>query len=264
MLAYSSHEPYFLNQQDNFFRKFTPREAGIDFYGDDLFTTESQIKGHPQRVEAFRRASMRGWAYAMENQEGIVDLILNKYTQNLQRNQLLFEAQAMEHLLANNLLEIGHMNPARCSRIMAVYQTLGKLQKYDILDGFIHKPPTVLLDIMKANHNILLTYLAGILLIVAFLIYRNRQLQKSNQKLQHISETDQLTGIYNRKRLDETLQSESERFLRCNSLFSVIIADIDKFKDINDNYGHHAGDEVLIQIVQIFSLRIRTTDTLGR
>ena len=50
---------------------YSPRAAGIDFYGDNLFTTEKEIALHPARVKAFRAASMRGWVYAMSHQEEI-------------------------------------------------------------------------------------------------------------------------------------------------------------------------------------------------
>lgn len=262
--AYSSNEPYILNRRGFFFKEFTPRAAGIDFYGDNLFTTEDEINNHPERVEAFRTASMRGWSYAMEHQNEIIDLILEKYGEGLERKQLLFETQVMENLLANNLIEIGYMNPKRWERIVATYKTVGKLYQEGVLDGFIYKPPRGLLEIIKTDYLILLKYLLGVLIFVAFLIYRNHKLRQFNHQLEHIAETDQLTGIYNRKRIDETLESEYERFIRYNQPFSVLMADIDKFKDVNDNYGHHVGDDVIKQITQTLSDSVRVTDTLGR
>ena len=58
--AYSTDEPFQLRKAGIGFIEFSPREGGIDFYGDNLFTTEAQIRDHPDRVRAFRAASFRG------------------------------------------------------------------------------------------------------------------------------------------------------------------------------------------------------------
>lgn len=262
--AYSSNEPYILNQKGFSFKEFTPREAGLDFYGDNLFTTEDEINSHPRQVEAFRNASMKGWLYAMAHKSELIELILNKYGQGLQRKKLQFEAQAMDNLLFNDLIEIGHMNPERWQRIVAAYKTLDQIQDGNILDGFLYEPRKGFLEVIKANQAALLKSLLAVLLLVACLLYYNHQLRLFNRKLKSLAETDPLTGIYNRKRLDEVLASETERFLRYKQTFSVIMIDIDKFKNVNDRYGHHVGDEVLIQIVATLSIRVRITDTLGR
>jgi diguanylate cyclase (GGDEF)-like protein len=262
--AYSSSEPYVLNQKGISFKIFTPREAGIDFYGDNLFTSEEQIESRPQQVEAFRAASMKGWQYAMEHKDELINLILKKYGDGLDRRKLLFEARAMDSLLVNNLIEIGHMNPERWGRVVTAYKTLGQIHNDRVLDGFIYKPQSGLLDIIKANHIVLLKYLLGLLLLISFLIYRNYQLRQFNLKLEYIAHRDQLTGIYNRKRLDEALDHEIERFFRYGHSFSVIMIDIDHFKNVNDSYGHQVGDQVIIQIATVLNKQIRVTDTLGR
>ena len=67
-------------------------------------------------------------------------------------------------------------------------------------------------------------------------------------------------GYYN----DAGLDYEIERFFRYSQSFSVIMVDIDNFKDVNDSYGHQVGDKVIMQIATILSDQIRVTDTLGR
>ena len=91
--AYVTNEPYFLEQAGFAYYAYTPRSVGIDFYGDNLFTTEWELKRYPQRVSAFREASLRGWTYAMSHPEEIVDLILAKYSKQHPREFYLFEAQ---------------------------------------------------------------------------------------------------------------------------------------------------------------------------
>ncbi len=67
MSAYATDEPFLLLKSGTPFLELTPRMGGIDFYGDNLFTTEAELKANPARVRAFREASMRGWKYAMQH-----------------------------------------------------------------------------------------------------------------------------------------------------------------------------------------------------
>ncbi|WP_051464321.1 ABC transporter substrate-binding protein [Aminiphilus circumscriptus] len=67
--AYSTYEPYFLDREHVPFVLYTPLDAGIDFYGDVLFTSEVELAAHPDRVRPFREASLRGWRHAMANPE---------------------------------------------------------------------------------------------------------------------------------------------------------------------------------------------------
>lgn len=89
-------------------------------------------------------------------------------------------------------------------------------------------------------------------------------LEEKNEELERLSITDKLTGLYNRAKLDSVLNTEFEKAIRYNDIFSVIIMDIDFFKSVNDNFGHQIGDDVLKESAKILSSCIRTSDTLGR
>jgi diguanylate cyclase (GGDEF)-like protein len=89
-------------------------------------------------------------------------------------------------------------------------------------------------------------------------------LQETNEKLELLSNTDSLTGIWNRAKFNQMLQTEFERYKRYAEPFSLIVFDIDKFKLINDTFGHLAGDEVLRDIVARVKQEIRTTDIFAR
>ncbi len=82
--------------------------------------------------------------------------------------------------------------------------------------------------------------------------------------IENISETDKLTQLYNRIKLDKSLENEFNRFKRNNSIFSLILVDIDFFKSVNDTFGHQVGDKVLIQISKILKENCRKIDILGR
>lgn len=92
----------------------------------------------------------------------------------------------------------------------------------------------------------------------------NHTLELKNQALQNLAERDQLTNLFNRRKINETLHSEQERFIRYRTPFSIIMIDIDHFKYINDQFGHHAGDDVLKELTLRLSTNIRKTDILGR
>ncbi len=93
---------------------------------------------------------------------------------------------------------------------------------------------------------------------------RTRQLENLTEKFKLLSVTDQLTRLNNRRKIDEVLAYEYEQASRYKIPLSVILMDIDKFKDINDQYGHQAGDRVLVEFGQVLQSRIRSADTLGR
>lgn len=86
----------------------------------------------------------------------------------------------------------------------------------------------------------------------------------AKKELQKLATTDKLTGIYNRRRVDEFLQIQIELTKRHSQNLSIIIIDIDFFKSVNDTYGHQVGDSVLIKTVQIISNNLRKSDIFGR
>ena len=75
--SYLTNEPYFLKQHGVEFTVLNPRNYGVDFYSDILFTTEDEIRHHHERVNAFRHASLEGWYYAMNHPQEIIELLLN-------------------------------------------------------------------------------------------------------------------------------------------------------------------------------------------
>ena len=76
--------------------------------------------------------------------------------------------------------------------------------------------------------------------------------------------TDGLTGISNRQSVEKSLQIEFERSKRYNSPLSLILLDVDHFKDVNDTYGHQKGDEILIAIASLLKKACRANDIAAR
>jgi len=84
------------------------------------------------------------------------------------------------------------------------------------------------------------------------------------EKLNYLSATDSLTGLRNRRALTDTLHHEIERSQRYDTELSLILCDLDKFKPINDTYGHAAGDAALQAVSEALKTSLRKTDILGR
>jgi diguanylate cyclase len=76
--------------------------------------------------------------------------------------------------------------------------------------------------------------------------------------------TDPLTGLFNRRQMSQRLQEEVARFKRHGTDFSVIIADVDHFKDVNDRFGHDVGDRVLARVALLFGEGLRGGDAVAR
>lgn len=98
----------------------------------------------------------------------------------------------------------------------------------------------------------------------AALEQKNLEIKRINDKLKIQSEQDELTQLYNRRKVNQILRHLEQRFLDIGETFSIILLDIDYFKIINDSYGHAAGDRVLQMIAQILRDHVRDVDTCGR
>ncbi|MGB5422605.1 MAG: ABC transporter substrate-binding protein, partial [Desulfobacterales bacterium] len=166
MATYLSNEPFKLKSKGVAVNVIDPRSYGIDFYGDNLFTTEKEVDQQPDRVKKMVRATLKGWEYALEHKDEIIDLILKKYNPALGRNQLGYEAKVVDQMIVPDLVPIGEINPRRYERIAETYRRLGISQSSTVPEGFIYraKPePAVLLTAeerawLAAHPDILIGY----------------------------------------------------------------------------------------------------------
>jgi len=140
MSAYSTDEPYLIEKAGLEAMTFTPRSGGIDFYGDNLFTTEEQIAKHPERVKAFRAASLKGWEYAIAHPQELTELISKKYAIRKELAHLDFEAEHTKQLMHTDLVEVGHMNPGRWRHIADTYAEFGMIPRQFDFSGFLYEP----------------------------------------------------------------------------------------------------------------------------
>lgn len=96
------------------------------------------------------------------------------------------------------------------------------------------------------------------------LYQKNQELLEKNKLLESLAIHDFLTGLFNRRKIEELLKTEYERCVRYNTSLSLILYDIDFFKNVNDSYGHQEGDRVLKELTLLISHNIRKTDMHGR
>ncbi len=88
--------------------------------------------------------------------------------------------------------------------------------------------------------------------------------KKAEENLRILANTDTLTGVNNRRRFMELLEGEIRRVNRTNRVLSLMMLDIDHFKNVNDTYGHAVGDQVLCHFVMVVKDSIRDIDVIGR
>jgi len=138
--CYLTDAPFLLRKQGIAHTVLAPINYGIDFYGDCLYTTSNEISAHPGRVRAFLAASLKGWQYAMEHPQEVIDLIIEHYGSQLSRDALKFEAEKTRELMLPRFIQIGHMNPGRWRRIADTFVGLGMLEPDYSLQDFLYSP----------------------------------------------------------------------------------------------------------------------------
>jgi PAS domain S-box-containing protein len=142
MSGYLTDMPNSLKQKGIEARVMRPLEYGIDYYGDTLFTSNEFLKASPDVVARFRRASLKGWEYAMAHPAEIAGMILALPTARpvkLNVQSLLAEADTMKDIVLPMLVETGNMNPGRWEKMAGIYQELGMVPSADRLKGFIYE-----------------------------------------------------------------------------------------------------------------------------
>ena len=178
--AYITVLPYYFDREKIPFSVISPLDYGVDFYGDCLFTSEKEIRENPKRAEAFRRATLKGWDYAMDHPEEIIDLILDKYRSLKDRESLVYEYNMMDNLLQPNIIEIGYMNKNRWKRMAQTYVELEMVPSDDNLDGFIFSESRSKVNVGNgiSKKNLIKVFIAGgvfgsiVLVFVLWLYYR--------------------------------------------------------------------------------------------
>jgi PAS domain S-box-containing protein len=149
------------------FKVFYPIESGIDFYGDNLFTTQGMLQKNLPLVDAFREASFKGWQYAMQNPDETIRLILEKYVTTRTYEQLHFEAEVMRELMQPNRIHPGKMTLNHWERMAQTYLDLGYIQTLPDMQTMLYLPE---IKIAEMHDNMIKLTLGIVLLLITLII----------------------------------------------------------------------------------------------
>jgi diguanylate cyclase (GGDEF)-like protein len=131
------------------------------------------------------------------------------------------------------------------------------------LPYILHSPPRP-----DTNFTVQLHMVSAILIaaLYCFSSYQHRfQIaQLTADELARMANTDELTGLANRRRMAEVIESELLRFARYGNAWSAILIDVDHFKSINDRFGHTGGDQALMALARRCKEKLRDVDVIGR
>ncbi len=274
--AYATNESYRLQQLGIPYRVFEPRSFGVDFYGDTLVTTEAVIERDPEMVRDFRDATLRGWEYAVEHPGEVIDLIQEHYnTQNKSRDHHEFEAREIIRLILADVVPVGYMNEQRWRRIEQVFREQGLMAQEVDMQQFLYQPERQITagEILwryRTQIGIGLVALVGLLMFAHIISLRVQirrhtgELEQARVRAESDARTDALTGLPNRRYFYEELARDFAQAQRHDIPLAVITLDLDHFKDVNDRYGHAAGDDALRNAARLLSRYMRQGDLVAR
>jgi diguanylate cyclase (GGDEF)-like protein/PAS domain S-box-containing protein len=344
MSAYITNQAFSLPQKNIPINIISPANYGIDFYGDMLFVEEGYFENNKQQVLAFRRAAIKGWHYALDNQEEMIDWIIKHLAPQSSKAHLIKEAEATARMIQSNIVDLGYFSTNRFIRIADTYKKLKLVNADSSFSGISYqdylgakiKDNTTRLQ--KANQsttrylNVINEYINTCVLSLDLKVlsvseawcrtlsnpcesFINNKLQNllfdaddskikemqstlnsgkewtgelefidsegnsiwfnisaqletnyetsldeitfiaidvsDHKRIEILSLTDSLTGIANRRHLDSVLLNEIKRMKRNNTSLSLLMLDVDFFKQYNDIYGHQEGDSCLKKLSNV-------------
>ena len=125
MACYVSNEPHVLKQRGYDYTIFDPKAYGFDFYGDLLFTSETEAYKHPEQTHKFLEASLKGWEYAFSHIDETAAFIYKHYnTQNKTLELLQYEGQTLKHLAYKNGVPLGNIDYNKLQNMFDMYKIM--------------------------------------------------------------------------------------------------------------------------------------------
>ncbi|MBD3610918.1 MAG: ABC transporter substrate-binding protein, partial [Hydrogenovibrio crunogenus] len=123
--GYLTNEAYTFHENNIPINVINPLNYGIDLYGDMLFTSQKEVSQHPERVEKMRRATLKGWRYAMAHKTEMAHYIQSHYQMKKSFKHLMYEANAIENVMSLSTTPIGTLDEGRLQFIANLFQKHG-------------------------------------------------------------------------------------------------------------------------------------------
>ncbi|EAT13337.1 multi-sensor hybrid histidine kinase [Oceanobacter sp. RED65] len=215
-------------------------DYGIHFYGDTLYTLTKTIEADPHMVDAFNKATNRGWEYALENPEEISRFIVQNYPRVLVYDNPyeynLFSAGQIRLLMNYPVTEVGHSNPHRWQQLQDYLYDLGVVSDRQLSEGFIFNYQ----DIVERSQNEKYRYavLVVLILVVVVVVLVYFQYKKTKREKEYIRErqrllegSDLLRSVLDLIPVGVYWKDDRLRFLGCNKRF-LRDSGFESFEDI--------------------------------
>lgn len=137
--GYVTNEPFAMLQKGIETNIIHPQHFGVDLYGDMLFTTQNELALHPKRVAAMKRATLRGWDYALKHKEEIIQLIHTKYAPDKTIEQLRYEAEGIASVIDPSTIPLGTLDYGRFEYIQNLLKRHGLINSAIPLDKYLYR-----------------------------------------------------------------------------------------------------------------------------
>ncbi len=266
--------PYFLERQMIEPRIIKAEEYGLSLYDDVLYSNRQFIVNNPKLVADFIDATIKGWHFSLAYPQDLIAILLSKYQSVdsvFDKDFLNQEALIIEQLIQHELVEIGHVNVEKWQKIARLFYELKLIEDQNIdVAMYLHKIPEREHRIISVT-NITITYAVLLSIFCGYFYYDKKKYKKvilqqksEGKRLRKFAETDSLTALDNRHKLNITLDELHQEVVNLKIEYCLIIIDIDKFKEFNDLYGHLAGDAVLVSLAKRTEQILRVYDSFAR
>ena len=213
MTAFISDQPFKLDKLGVPYNIINPSDFGIFNLQLELFTNKGFVLENRNLVERFKRASDKGWEYALENSDEIIEIILKKYnTQNLTKEFLENEAIFTQRLIMPKMYNIGSVDRMFLYKQMEVLSSkhFSDEEKVEVIDNYLFHTQEDLDKIkLELNYSIIQKTIPIVLIILIAIFYRQRLLTNYNKKLE--KEVKAKTKEY--KKQNKQLISSNQSFM---------------------------------------------------
>jgi len=264
---------------------FMPAEYGIDFYSGFLFTNEQEANANPERVAAVRTAVLQGWEYALTHTEETLDVLvgLNQLLSSSSfdasgheerhelRNKLKYQLISMRDFILPDFVPLGYINQQHLRDMQQQLVDFDLIAEGSDFSQFIYIPPRAKIDwqVWGVWVKVIVAALLFNGLWLFYLLIINQRLKReildrkrAEQHVRYAAMHDNLTGLANRAQLMDTLEHILPLAKKGKINPVLLFMDLDRFKQVNDRYGHAAGDELLIAVALRISRLLGTPGEL--